>query len=100
MTTPVNTITIKAKVGAQDYSLRVNKTSEAEVNAAVAMVSERFQTIMSSGKITSPERIAVMVALNLAVEMNKSKTAPVPGFDFPNTDIATLRQHIGHLLNT
>jgi cell division protein ZapA (FtsZ GTPase activity inhibitor) len=98
MTTPTDTITIKAKVGAQDYSLRVSKTSEAEVNDAVALVSERFQTILSAGKISNPERIAVMVALNLAVEMNKSKNTPVPGFDFPNTDIATLRQHIGHLL--
>jgi cell division protein ZapA len=101
MTTLINdTITIKAKVGAQEYSLRVNKGTEHELHDAVTLVTERFQAILNSGKITNPERIAVMVALNLAVEMNKAKHAPVPGFDFPNTDIASLRQHIGHLLKT
>jgi cell division protein ZapA (FtsZ GTPase activity inhibitor) len=101
MTTPTNdTITVKAKVGSQEYSLRVSKSSESELHAAVALVSDRFQSILGTGKITNPERIAVMVALNLAVEMNKLKAAPVPGFDFPNTDIATLREHIGHLLKT
>jgi cell division protein ZapA len=101
MTTLINdTITIKAKVGMQDYSLRVSKGSENELHDAVNLVTERFQAIQNNGKITNPERIAVMVALNLAVEMNKAKHAPVPGFDFPNTDIASLRQHIGHLLKT
>ncbi len=101
MTTQINdTTTIKAKVGAQEYSLRVSKGTEHELHDAVALVTERFQAIQASGKITNPERIAVMVALNLAVEMNKAKHAPVPGFDFPNTDIASLRQHIGHLLKT
>jgi cell division protein ZapA len=101
MTTLINdTITIKTKVGAQEYSLRVSKNSEDELHAAVALVTERFQAIQAGGKITNPERIAVMVALNLAVEMNKAKQTTVPGFDFPNTDVASLRKHIGHLLNT
>jgi cell division protein ZapA (FtsZ GTPase activity inhibitor) len=93
-----DTITVKAKVGSQEYALRVNKNGESELHAAVALVTERFIAIQATGKITNPERIAVMVALNLAVEMNKSKATPVPGFDFPNTDISTLRQHIAQLI--
>jgi cell division protein ZapA (FtsZ GTPase activity inhibitor) len=101
MNTQINdSITIKAKVGSQDYSLRVSRSSEQELHAAVAMVTERFQAILSGGKITNPERIAVMVALNLAAEISRAKNATVPGFDFPNTDVASLRQHIGHLLKT
>ncbi len=92
------TIVVKAKVGEQEYALRVSKASEHEVQDAVAMVSGRFQAVLKAGKISNPERIAVMVALNLAVELNKAKQAPAPGFDFPNTDIASLRQHIGHIL--
>ena len=92
------TSTVKAKIGQQDYALRVSKASEQDVLDAIGTVNTRFQAIQKAGKITNPERIAVMVALNLAVELSKSKSAPVPGFEFPNTDIATLRQHIGHIL--
>ncbi len=99
MTTPANdTITVKAKVGSQEYALRVSKQSEPELHNAVQLVTERFNAILAGGKITNPERIAVMVALNLAVEMHKLQETPVPGFEFPNTDIASLRKHIGHLL--
>ncbi len=98
MTTSPETITIKTTVGAQEYSLRVSKNTESEVNQAISMVNERFNAIKASGKISSPERIAVMVALNLAVELSKAKSAPEVGFDFPNTNVANLRQHIGHLL--
>jgi cell division protein ZapA (FtsZ GTPase activity inhibitor) len=82
--------------------LRVSKASESEVVDAIQMVTDRFNTVLKAGKISNPERIAVMVALNLAVELNKTKQALAPAtiFEFPNTDIATLRQHIGHLLKT
>jgi cell division protein ZapA (FtsZ GTPase activity inhibitor) len=100
MTTPTNTATVKAKIGSQDYALRVSKASENEVIDAIGIVSARFDAVVKAGKISNPERIAVMVALNLAVELNKTKHASVPGFEFPNTDIATLRQHIGHVLKT
>jgi cell division protein ZapA (FtsZ GTPase activity inhibitor) len=101
MTTLINdTITVKAKVGLQEYALRVSKDTEPELHAAVNLVSDRFQAILGAGKITNPERIAVMVALNLAVELNKSKNTSLPGFDFPNTDVASLRAHIGQLLKT
>lgn len=98
-TTTPETITVKAKVGSQEYSLRVSKDAQDDLHKAVALVTERYQAVAASGKVTNPERIAVMVALNLAVEMNKAKQAPTQGFDFPNTDIATLRQHIGQILN-
>lgn len=100
MSAPTDTLTLKAKVGAQDYALRVTRASEDEVKQAIDMVSERFNAIASAGKVTNPERIAVMVALNLAAELNKLKSAPAPGFDFPNTDIASLRHHIGQVLRT
>jgi cell division protein ZapA (FtsZ GTPase activity inhibitor) len=90
--------TVNAKIGLQDYALRVSKASEQEVNEAIALVSQRFDAVSKAGKISNPERIAVMVALNLAVEMNKNKQVPAVGFDFPNTDIASLRQHIGQIL--
>ncbi len=92
------TATVKTKIGTQEYALRVSKASEREVSDAVDMVSNRFQAVLNAGKITNHERIAVMVALNLAVELNKTKKAPLQGFDFPDTDIASLRQHIGHVL--
>jgi cell division protein ZapA len=100
MNATTDTLTLKAKVGTQDYSLRVTRASEEEVKLAIEMVTERFNAISASGKVLNPERIAVMVALNLAAELNKLKTAPAPGFDFPNTDIASLRQHIGQVLRT
>jgi cell division protein ZapA (FtsZ GTPase activity inhibitor) len=100
MSTSPDTVTLKATVGAQQYSLRVGKETEPEVNQAIAMVNDRFNAILNAGKIASPERIAVMVALNLAVELNKAKSAPSVGFDFPNTNVASLRENISHLLRS
>ena len=91
-------ITVKATVGQNDYTLRVPESGVGDLNEAVELVNKRFNGIAAQGKIKDTERIAVMVALNLAAELNKLKAAPAPGFDFPNTDIASLRKHIGQAL--
>ena len=95
---PATTITLKATVGQNDYTLRVPESGVNDLNEAVALVNKRFNAILGQGKVKDTERIAVMVALNLAAELNKIKNSPSPGFDFPNTDIASLRQQIGQAL--
>ena len=98
--TPTNTVTVKATVGKQEYSLRVAPEAVEDLNRAVALVNKRFNAIVQAGKVKDAERIAVMVSLNLAAEINKLKDAPAPGFHFPNTDVGSLRQHISQALRT
>ena len=100
MSAPPNTVTIKASIGLKEYSLRVNQASENDLNDAVALINSRFNSILSAGKVKDPERIAIMVALNLAAELNKLKQSPPPGFDFPDTDIASMRSSIGQALRS
>ncbi|MEY3996115.1 MAG: Cell division protein ZapA [Pseudomonadota bacterium] len=64
---------VHIQIGEQTYALRIHSGNQAEVNAAITMVSEGFKSITASGKINNPERIAVMVALNIAMESQKYK---------------------------
>jgi cell division protein ZapA (FtsZ GTPase activity inhibitor) len=93
-------VEVKAKIGSHEYSLRVPSTSHADVQSAVDLVHKRFEATKALGKTQNPERIAVMVALNLAVELNTLKTsiAPPEVQDFPDTDIRSMREQIGAIL--
>jgi cell division protein ZapA (FtsZ GTPase activity inhibitor) len=70
---PTENNLIHTQIGEQTYALRIHSGNQAEVTAAIQMVSDGFKTIAASGKITNPERIAVMVALNIAMEAQKYK---------------------------
>lgn len=93
-------VEVKAKIGSHDYSLRVPSTSFREVQAAIDLVHKRFEATKSLGKTQNPERIAVMVALNLAMELNglKANTTAVSPQDFPDTDIRSVREQINAIL--
>lgn len=66
---------IQVQIGEQTYALRIHSGNQHEVNTAISMVSEGFKQIAASGKITNPERIAIMLALNIAMEAQKYKHA-------------------------
>lgn len=96
----IEKVDVKAKIGSHEYSLRVPSTSSAEVQTAIDLVHKRFEATKAQGKTQNPERIAIMVALNLAVELNalKSSASPVSPQDFPDTDIRTMREQISAVL--
>ena len=96
----IEKVDVKAKIGSHEYSLRVPSTSSNEVQTAIDLVHKRFEATKAQGKTQNPERIAIMVALNLAVELNALKTtaAPMSPQDFPDTDIRSMREQIGAIL--
>jgi cell division protein ZapA (FtsZ GTPase activity inhibitor) len=98
---------INTHIGEQSYALRVASNNGLNVDDAITMVSDRFQAILAAGNVSNPERIAIMVALNIAMaaqklqgELNQAKQdlAALQHTQIPSTEISHLHQHIGHVL--
>jgi cell division protein ZapA len=64
---------LNVQIMGRDYQLACTPEEKANLLGAVKMVDERMATIQRSGKVKSADRIAVMVALNLAVELLNTK---------------------------
>jgi cell division protein ZapA len=62
-----------AKIMGRDYQLACTAEEKSNLQDAVKMVDARMQAVQASGKVKSADRIAVMVALNLAVELLGAK---------------------------
>ncbi|MFM2399250.1 MAG: hypothetical protein RL341_1407 [Pseudomonadota bacterium] len=62
-----------AQIMGRDYQLACTAEEKANLLDAVKMVDERMAAVQAAGKVKSADRIAVMVALNLAVELLGSK---------------------------
>lgn len=69
---------IDVKILDRDYRLAVSEPERDRLLEAVRLVDSRMRAIRDSGKISGLERIAVMVALQLANEMLQG---PVSGGD-------------------
>ncbi|KPF69005.1 hypothetical protein IP84_07415 [beta proteobacterium AAP99] len=68
-----NTERFTATIMGREYQLACSADEKANLMSAVNMVDARMQEIQAGGKIKAADRIAVMVALNLAVEVLSSK---------------------------
>jgi cell division protein ZapA (FtsZ GTPase activity inhibitor) len=64
---------IQADIGEQSYTLRIAPNSGLNVDEAIAAVSARYQAVLQAGEVINPERIAIMVALNIAMEAQQLK---------------------------
>ncbi|MGE4370638.1 MAG: cell division protein ZapA [Burkholderiaceae bacterium] len=53
----------------RDYSLACQPSEKAALTEAIALVDERMRGIKSAGKVVGNERIAVMVAIQVAGEL-------------------------------
>jgi cell division protein ZapA len=62
-----------AQIMDRDYQLSCTPEEKLALLDAVQMVDERMCTIRDGGKVKSADRIAVMVSLNLAVELLSAK---------------------------
>jgi cell division protein ZapA len=62
-----------AQIMGRDYQLACTPDEKANLLDAVKMVDERMAAVQAGGKVKSADRIAVMVALNLAVELLGTK---------------------------
>jgi cell division protein ZapA len=64
---------LNVQIMGRDYQLACTEEEKSNLLDAVKIVDERMAGIQRSGKVKSADRIAVMVALNLAVELLNTK---------------------------
>ena len=75
---------IDVRILDRDYKLAVSPEQRERLLEAVAMVDQRMRSIRDSGRVAGLDRIAVMVALQMA---NELLGASLPGSSAPTGDI-------------
>jgi cell division protein ZapA len=66
---------ITVKILDRDYKLAVSAEDKERLAGAAQLVDSRMRTIRDSGKVSGQDRIAVMVALQLAHELSDPSNA-------------------------
>jgi cell division protein ZapA len=75
---------VAATILGQAYVLGCPEGSEAQLQAAVELVDREMSSIRDNGKIKARERIAVLAALNLAMQRVESSPSPLPSAAAPD----------------
>lgn len=89
---------VKVQVMGKEFAVACEPAEKATLLAATQFLDEQIETIQSQGKIVGNERIAIMVAINIAselLELRKSQTSS----NQLNNDIALLSEKIDHAIN-
>jgi cell division protein ZapA len=72
-------VTLDVSLLGRDYKVACKPGEEAELRDAVAFLDHRMREVRESSKSASTERIAVMVALNLAHDFLRARSQPHAG---------------------
>ena len=72
----VGMVTLDISLLGRDYKVACKEGERAELKEAVAFLDRRMREIREGSKMSSPERIAVMAALNLAHDMQRQRSSP------------------------
>ena len=83
----------------KDYRIACEPGAEDELVGASRFLDARMREVRSSGKVIGTDRIAVMVALNLAHELLKEKSDQDSAASSANKRIRSLRERIEIALN-
>jgi cell division protein ZapA len=67
-------VTLDISLLGRDYKVSCKEAERAELLDAVAFLDRRMREIRESGKIAGSERIAVMAALNIAHDLQRTRT--------------------------
>jgi len=62
---------VKIRLGGREYSVVCAQEERDDLLAAADYLSQQMQKVQRSGKVLSPERCAVMTALNMAYDFNQ-----------------------------
>src|SRR5690625_3699407 len=90
---------IDATILGRDYSLACTADQKAVLQAAVRHVDQRTQTIKNNGKVVGNERIAIMAAIQVAVELLAVRAPDGPLGDSTVGDIKSRLDHMNSLLD-
>ena len=66
---------VEVRIMGQTYLLGCNEGAEQDLMEAVNMVDKEMCNIRDSGKVRARERIAVLAALNIAVNLTQEKAS-------------------------
>jgi cell division protein ZapA len=69
------TVTLDVSLLGRDYKVACKEGEEADLREAVALLDRRMREIRESSKTQATERVAVMAALNLAHDLQRSRAA-------------------------
>lgn len=67
MNQPAKAVTVR--ILGKEYQIACPPEEHADLLASAALLDERMRTVRDAGRVVGADRIAVMVALNLAHEM-------------------------------
>ena len=83
----------------KDYRIACEPGAEDELISASRFLDTRMREVRGTGKVIGTDRIAVMVALNLAHELLKEKSDQDSAASSSNKRIRALRERIEIALN-
>ena len=63
----------------REYTVGVSDEERASLNAAARMLDQRMRELRGNNKTVSPDRLAVLTALNLAHELQQRDAGGKPG---------------------
>jgi cell division protein ZapA len=94
-------VTLDVSLLGRDYKVACKAGEEAALMDAVAFLDARMREIRDSSRTSSPERIAVMAALNLAHDFQRGGAAPAGASNAaaapPIIDAAAARRRIASM---
>jgi cell division protein ZapA len=72
-------VTLDVNILGRDYRIACKESERAELTQAVAFLDRRMRDIRDQGKVSGPDRIAVMAALNIAHDLLREKSRHARG---------------------
>jgi cell division protein ZapA len=67
-------VTLDVNILGRDYRIACKESERAELTQAVSFLDQRMREIRDQGKVSGPDRIAVMAALNIAHDLLREKS--------------------------
>ena len=83
----------------KEYRIACDPGTEDELVSAARFLDARMREVRGTGKVIGTDRIAVMVALNLAHELRSEKTEQNSAASSANKRLRSLRERIEIALN-
>ncbi|MCG6965893.1 MAG: cell division protein ZapA [Chromatiaceae bacterium] len=90
---------IAVSILGKEYRIACDPGAEDELVSAARFLDARMREVRGSGKVIGTDRIAVMVALNLAHELIREKSDQDSAASSANKRIRSLRERIEIALN-
>ncbi|HXU54345.1 MAG TPA: cell division protein ZapA [Casimicrobiaceae bacterium] len=82
---PDRAVTLDVSILGRDYRIACKESERAELLQAVTFLDRRMREIRDQGKVSGPDRIAVMAALNIAHDLLRDKSRHARGDTTPRS---------------